>query len=469
MSPVAMGGGELRPDLGPKATAREEEKIFSGKIEKESLYQFGGCSCHWGGKRLRSHHDALSPLRALLRPIPGGAAPLGELPLGGRPRAVYVHVPFCRHNCTFCNLNRCCAPPPFDYVELVCRELAAWTRLPYVRKGSYGAVYFGGGTPTVLPAQEMRRLIRAIREQLELTTDVEITVETTVSDLTEEKIAALWEAGVNRVSVGVQTFCDRGRRMLGRWGSGEEAAGRLEELLSTGFRNVGIDLIYNWPGQREEELAYDLEVIKSLDLAGVSFYPLILHPEAPIVELISSGAYPAMGDLEHEKRLFDLIWEELTGAGFELLEITKLVRPGRDEYRYVAIRYGGGDTLGLGPGAGGKLRDLVYRNSSDLKRYRNSLGRWDWGFSARALPLYDPLYRLVGMVELNGFRWEGLPPGLREALEPVCRELVEQGLLRPVPGGFSLTRAGVFWGHNIARDLAQRAIEEARKTGKEAA
>lgn len=365
-------------------------------------------------------------------PSRGSPPRLRELLPDGRPRTVYIHVPFCTHNCTFCNLNRRWAAPPLDYADLLVQEIESFSDYPYVTGGVYGAVYFGGGTPTVLAPQDLKRVIRALRRNLDIAPDVEITVETTVSDLTLVHIHALREAGVNRISVGIQTFCDRGRRYLGRWGSGEEAARKLEELLSAGFRNVGIDLIYNWPGQTPAELAADLEAIRSLDLAGVSFYPLILHRGARIMDLLSSGALPPMGDIFHEKRLFDLIWEELRGAGFELLELTKLVRPGRDEYRYVAIRYAGGDTLGLGAGAGGKLRDLVYLNPSDPARYRarveaGAVGPSPWsgallrmgrphpghgtrrgpppgvmwlirtlGISSRVPPLYDLAYRLVG-------------------------------------------------------------------------
>ena len=446
----------------------------------------------WGGKRLRSHHDALSPLRALSRPGGDVHSLVREARPDDRPRAIYVHVPFCSHNCPFCNLNRRSASPPPDYVDLVCREIEGFAALPYLRAGRYGAVYFGGGTPTSLSPEGIPRILGTLRASLEIHPDAEITVETTVSDLTPEHIAALREAGVNRLSVGIQTFCDRGRRLLGRWGTGEEAAAKLEGLLTAGFRNVGIDLIYNWPGQTPEELAADLEVIASLDIAGVSFYPLILHPEAPIVRLLSSGACPPMGDLYYEKRLFDLIWEELTEAGFVLLELTKLVRPGRDAYRYVAIRYAGGDTLGLGAGAGGRLGNVLYLNPSDIPRWRARVERGllgpatprmlaalhpprrgnggeaptlvrrlirARGICARVPPLYPLAYRLVGAVEFDRLRWAEFPPELRAILAPELEGLAAAGLVRPSPAGFSLTPDGVFWGHNIARDLARAVIQ----------
>ena len=174
------------------------------------------------------------------------------------------------------------------------------------------------------------------------------------------------------------------------------------------------------------------------------------------------------------------------------------MRPGRDEYRYVAIRYAGGDTLGLGAGAGGKLGDLLYLNPSDPEKYRarveaGAVGSSPWsgallrmgrpghgtrrgpppgvmglirtlGISSRVPPLYDLAYRLVGAVEFDRFCWGEFPRWVREVLAPELVGLEEMGLVRLTPEGFSLTRDGVFWGHNIARDLA-RAVIEAEKVG----
>jgi len=414
-------------------------------------------------ERLRSHHDALSPLRACLKPVSNLAERLQELPLDGRPRTVYIHVPFCTHSCTFCNLSRRRAQPPDDYADLILRELETYTAYPYVSAGRYGAVYFGGGTPTTLSPQALRKILKALRTELDLAPDAEVTVETTVSDLTEDKVAVFQEEGVNRFSIGVQTFSEKGRRLLGRLGTGKQAIEMITTLLREGFQNVGIDLIYNWPGQSEDDLREDLEIIESLDLAGLSFYALILVEGAALDRMISAGHCPPMGSLARERVLFDLILERLLDRGFILHELTKLVKPGRDEYRYVRIRHQGGDTLALGAGAGGRLGQLMYRNPPDLSAYRAQVegptGLPSQGFLADRR--YALGYRIVGRLQFGRLEWALLDsaPEIGDGLRPLIEALKEDGLVRIGPHGLSLTTEGIFWGNNIGQEFAMALVK----------
>lgn len=407
-------------------------------------------------ERLRSHHDALAPPRALVAPTTDFAGRLEEMPADTRPRTIYIHVPFCTHNCTFCNMNRRHAQPPDDYADLILREIETYTSYKYVDEGRYDAVYFGGGTPTTLSGQDLRRILSTLRSRLNLAPDAEVTIETTVSDLTEDKIAMFQEEGVNRFSVGVQTFSPKGRRLLGRWGTGENAADKVTALLEAGFQNVGIDLIYNWPGESEEDLLEDLEIIKSLDLGGLSFYALILMEGTALQRMINSGQSPPMGDIELERRYFDLILAGLLGRGFIFHELTKLVKPGRDEYKYVRLRYKNGDTLGLGAGAGGRLGNLVYHNSSDMADYRQQVegpGLPVMGFSVDSR--YDLAYRTIGKLQFGKLEWADLGslPNAK-TLRSLAEALAADGLVQTDSHGLSLTREGIFGGNNIGQEFA---------------
>lgn len=412
-------------------------------------------------ERLRSHHDALAPLRMLVTPITGSPSQLQDMPMNGQPRTIYIHTPFCTHNCTFCNLNRRRARPPEEYADLIVREIEAYADYRYVSEGYYHAVYFGGGTPTSLPSKALQKILAALHSHLNVIPGAEITIETTVSDLTAEHIAVFEESGVNRFSVGVQTFSPRGRHLLGRWGTGEVAIAKLNALLNAGFQDVGIDLIYNWPGQSEKEILEDLEIIKSLDLAGLSFYALILMEGTTLHQMISEGQCPPLGGLVQEKRFFNRILDELTGQGFSLLEFTKLVKPGRDEYRYVRIRYDNGDTLALGAGAGGRLGDQIYRNPSDIFHYRQhvenpaepSVMRF------RVDRSYDFANRLIGKLEFGGFEWSALEtlPNNGDTvgtMHALIKALAADGLVQTDSHGLLLTPEGTFWGNNIAREFA---------------
>jgi len=412
--------------------------------------------------RMRSHHDAEAPLRALISERVNFANNLKSIPdvykRKSRRRTIYVHVPFCTRHCTFCNLRRFQRPPPNDYHKLIIKEIQTYSSYQYVKEGVYHAVYFGGGTPTTLTATGLREILQALKSNLTLAPDAELTIETTVSDLTEDKIAVFKEEGINRFSVGVQTFCDRGRRLLGRLGTGKHAAEKLASLLDEGFQNVGIDLIYNYPSQSEDDLKEDLKIMESLNLAGFSFYSLILLKGTPLHQMIKMGKCPPLGGLKQEWLFFEMILDYFLNRGFELLELTKLVQPGRDNYEYIRVRYENGDTLGLGAGAGGRLGNMAYMNPLDVEAYRQQVS------SATGLPMmgfkvdnrYDFAYNIIGKLQFGRLNWsdlEYLSSGSKH-LRQFVDKLAAMGLVQTDSRGFSLTRKGVFWGNNIAREFA---------------
>ena len=412
--------------------------------------------------RMRSHHDAEAPLRTLISERVNFVSNLKTIPdvykRKSRRRAIYIHVPFCTRRCTFCNLRRFQTPPPSDYHKLVIKEIQTYSSYPYVKEGVYHAVYFGGGTPTTLKAADLRKILQSLKSNLTLSPDAELTIETTVSDLTEDKIAVFKDEGINRFSVGVQTFCNRGRRLLGRIGTGKYAAEKLASLLDEGFQNVGMDLIYNYPGQSEDELKEDLRVMDSLNIAGFSFYSLILLKGTPLHQMIKMGRCPPLGDLKQEWIFFEMILDYFLNRGFEILELSKLVQPGRDNYEYIRIRYENGDTLALGAGAGGRLGNMMYMNPLDIEAYRQQVS------SATGLPMmgfkvdnrYDFIHNIIGKIEFGRLNWTdlGCLSEDSEHLRQFADKLAAIDLLQTDPSGFSLTRKGVFWGNNIAREFA---------------
>ncbi|MCD6232045.1 coproporphyrinogen III oxidase family protein [Candidatus Aerophobetes bacterium] len=411
-------------------------------------------------ERLRSHHQALSPLFAFYSEEPDFAGHLRHLSLDtSRRRTIYIHIPFCTRNCTFCNLNRIKKLPPEDYYKLIIREIKTYASYQYVSEGVYNAIYFGGGTPTTLSTLGLKKILRTLRSSLTLAPDAEITVETTVFDLTKEKISMFKEEGVNRLSIGVQTFSDKGRRLLGRKGTAQEVIDKITFIRESGFQNVGIDLIYNYPGQSEDELNKDLSNIESLDLAGLSFYSLILHPKSALYRMVNTGKCAPLGDLKQEWNYFNLILDRLLKRGFSFLELTKLVQPNRDSYNYIRIRYENGDTLALGAGGGGRLGDVIYFNSPNLNIYRqqvkSSVGLPKRGFSIDYR--YDIAHRLIGKLQFGQLKQVDLDFFKEDSkyLQRLTKDLVIDGLLQTHSAHFSLTRKGIFWGNNIGQEFAR--------------
>lgn len=227
-----------------------------------------------------------------------------------------------------------------------------------------------------------------------------------------------------------------------------------------GFDNVGIDLIYNYPGQSEADLNEDLGIIAELNIAGFSFYSLITREGTPIARLAEGEqVYPPQNT--RERLFFDQITDRCLGGAFSFLELTKLVRHERDRYNYVRIRYSGGDTLPIGAGAGGRLGQLSIMNPVDIHKYRDFVGLQE---DVRGHVLdegYDAIYKLIGQVQFGALDLRSLDEDFphREVLPRFCRQLVEDKLLTVDGEKYRLTNDGIYWGNNIAARLAEILVQ----------
>lgn len=355
---------------------------------------------------------------------------------------IYIHVPFCRKICSFCNMRRSLQEPAEDYASTIVKEIEAYAVLPYIKTTVFDAVYFGGGTPTTLSGEELSMILHALKANFSFTKDAEFTIETTVTELTEEKIKQLIAAGVNRFSVGVQTFDDEGRRKMGRIGSGDTAFERLRQLKSHPGLTVSMDLIYNYSGQTMESLYRDLERIKELDLDGFSMYSLINMREASID--------PAQDEANDEKMFF-AIAEYMKRAGYHFLELTKMVKG--DRYRYVMNRHKGADTLPLGAGAGGSVNHLAMMNPIKLDEYRDSVAQFEKRMGMLFVPEYDEIVRFKGAIQTGRLPGEEYYKD-KPAYEAFLAELLSNEMVRQKGENYYLTEKGIFWGNTISRELS---------------
>ena len=234
-------------------------------------------------ERIKTHHSAMSEGNKYIMGVRGiGEALMKENTGSENNSTIYIHIPFCNKICSFCNMRRSLQKPSENYADLIVEEIKEYSKYEYVKTTKFDAVYFGGGTPTTLSKEELVKILKALRSNFSFTRDAEFTIETTVTELSNDKIEALIENGVNRFSVGIQTFDNNGRKKMGRIGSGEAAFKKLETLKSYEGVTVSMDLIYNYPEQTMDNLIDDLEKIKKLKLDGFSMYSLINMKETSI-------------------------------------------------------------------------------------------------------------------------------------------------------------------------------------------
>lgn len=407
-------------------------------------------------ERYKSHHDASRNLKKRYTTDIGGEEYLPAV-LAEKPesrRVIYLHVPFCNKICTFCPFHRPDELDRREYHKYLIEEIHKIRAYPYM-EAPIDAINFGGGTPTSLSPAQMKAVLAELHNSFQVAPEAEISVETSATGLSDEMIGVLKEGGVNRLSVGIQTFDDGARKLLGRRGSGEFAASRVAAAMNAGIRNTNIDLIYNYPSQTDAQLINDLNVISELDVAGISFYSLMLHEKTPLYNRLDESTKAQMQNMTREKELFDMIFDNLAPHGYKMLELTKLVKDGRDRYDYMEIRHSGGSCIALGHGAGGNIENYFYHNSHAIPDVSDEIRICSRG--RVLLPEYRIVDSLIyamqkGSVSLTEFSGR-LGIDLISLFGEKLVAFAAEGYLTVDGDTVTLTRDGVFFGNNIISAL----------------
>lgn len=281
------------------------------------------------------------------------------------PLSLYVHLPWCLRKCPYCDFNSHAlrAGQTLDeqaYLRALTADLEA--SLPLVWGRSVQTVFIGGGTPSLFSPDAISELLAMVRARVRLAPDAEITMEANPGTFEAGRFRGFAEAGVNRLSIGVQSFDDELLVAIGRVHDGDQARRAIEEAARH-FRTFNIDLMYALPGQTPERLADDLRVALSFAPPHLSCYHLTLEPNT-----LFAAHPPALPDEDAAADMQDLVDATLAGAGFDHYEVSAYARPGhRAAHNLNYWQFG--DYLGIGAGAHGKLsfHDRILR----LARYRH--------------------------------------------------------------------------------------------------
>jgi len=259
---------------------------------------------------------------------------------------IYVHIPFCSAICNYCNFNR----GLYD-AELKTRYVHALRAEIGRARARHAAdtIFFGGGTPSLLEADEVGSIIRAVRDNVDLDQDSEITLETNPETVDGARLERFRAAGVNRLSFGVQSFQDDELKRLGRIHSADRARAAVREARAAGFDNVSLDLMMWLPGQRIEHWLANVDALIEAQPDHASLYLLELYPNAPLKEDMARGGWSLAPD-EDAADMYLQAMEKLEAAGLEQYEISNVARPGR-ESRHNLKYWTDGEWLGFGCGA----------------------------------------------------------------------------------------------------------------------
>lgn len=261
---------------------------------------------------------------------------------------IYLHIPFCRQACHYCNFHFSTSlARKNDFISALLKEIPL--RKDYLEGESVETVYLGGGTPSLLAAEEIESILDALRSQFPLAAGAEITLEANPDDITVMRLGAWRQAGVNRLSIGVQSFFEEDLRWMNRAHSATQALDCIRQAREAGFDNLSIDLIYGGPTLPDARWQQNVERAIGLGIPHLSCYALTVEPRTALDTLIRRHA---MADVspDDQARQFLLLMDWMAGAGYEHYEISNFALPGHRS-RHNSAYWQGKKYLGLGPSA----------------------------------------------------------------------------------------------------------------------
>ena len=267
------------------------------------------------------------------------------------PFSLYIHIPYCVSKCPYCDFNSHVVAeiPEAGYVDALLRELEHYGAMEDWRERTVQSIFFGGGTPSTFKPQSIGKLLAWVAATFPINLDCEITLEANPGTVDSEKFFGYRDAGVNRISVGVQSFQPRLLQFLGRTHSADEARRALATVREAGFENFSLDLIYANPGQTLQDLEADLDAALAFQPPHLSAYNLTFEEGTPFHHEYRAGRMKSLGE-EEEIAMAEMIQEKLSGAGLSRYEISNYARRGWHS-RHNVNYWRSGDYLGLGAGA----------------------------------------------------------------------------------------------------------------------
>jgi oxygen-independent coproporphyrinogen-3 oxidase len=371
---------------------------------------------------------------------------------------LYVHVPFCSAICHYCNFNRGVLDDVLKrrYVAAVVGEIRGAPARRWAGRARPAAdtVFFGGGTPSLLDPAEIATILGACRDAFALAADAEVTLEANPETVTQASLAAYRQAGVNRLSLGVQSFRDGELRQLGRIHDVARARQTVADARSAGFGNLSLDLMMWLPGQTVAQWQESIEGLRAVDPEHASLYMLELYPNAPLrEEMARAGTAQATEDVAAD--MYEWAMEFLEASGFNQYEISNVAKPGR-ESRHNLKYWTDGEWLGFGPGAHSTIEGVRWKNVPATGEYVERIERGaDTGVERRDL---TPSERWQEAVIMGLRLREGISvaaiaekygldiwAGYGDHLEPY----VDAGLLLHSDGRLRLSRRGMLVANEV--------------------
>ena len=368
---------------------------------------------------------------------------------------IYIHIPFCKKACTYCDFH---FTTSLKYAEemtdAICKELIL--KKDRITE-QVGSIYFGGGTPSVLPSPLLNRIFDTLTQHFSIASDAEITMETNPDDLNAKKIAELRHMPVNRFSIGTQSFFDEDLRWMNRAHDAAEAENSIKRSQDAGFENLSIDLIYGYPLLTNAKFLENITKAVDLQIPHISGYSLTVEPKTALANLIKKGKQIPLND-DQSAEQFQMLIEKLLSAGFEHYEISNYSLPG--QYAVHNTNYWRGVSyLGIGPSAHGFDGTNRQLNVANNAEYMEKLQQGKLAETVEELTQLDRLneYTMTSLRTMWGMDLNQIKQRYGKTFEEEMRfnlkSFEERNWLQVAQDSVKLTPEGKLFADHIASEL----------------
>lgn len=369
---------------------------------------------------------------------------------------IYIHVPFCKKACHYCNFHFSTQLQlKSDLVAAICKE--AVLRKTFLQE-AVDTIYFGGGTPSLLSGSELELLLNTLNEHYTIAPNAEITLEANPDDIDIDKLNDWHQAGINRLSIGIQSFFEEDLQWMNRAHNAQQAKHCIELAQTAGFYNLTIDLIYGTPGLTNERWKLNIETALTLGIPHLSCYALTVEPNTALDVMVRKGTKEEV-DTDHQATHFNILTETLQNVGFEHYEISNFAKPGFRS-KHNSSYWQGKPYLGLGPSAHSFDGHVTRQwNISNNTLYINSLQQGIIPFESETLTTVQRIneYLMTGLRTIEGISLNFLEKNWgeerkQEVLKAAQLHIAQQNI-QLQNQNIILTALGKFLADGIAADL----------------
>lgn len=369
---------------------------------------------------------------------------------------IYIHIPFCKKACHYCNFHFSTSLNLIhDFTSALLKEIKL--RKEYTGNEIVETIYFGGGTPSLLSGEALQTLLAAIYKHYTVSDDVEITLEANPDDIGAQQLGSWRQAGINRLSMGVQSFFEEDLQWMNRAHNAEQAISSIRLAQQHGFENLTIDLIYGGPALTDDKWLHNIEQAVALNIPHLSCYALTVEPGTALDTMIRRQQKPDVIP-DDQARQFLLLVNQLEQAGYEQYEISNFARPGHRS-RHNSSYWQGKSYLGLGPSAhsfnGSSRQWNVANNALYIKALEQD--RLEAEIETLTIAQQQNEHIMIALRTMEGVDLKKIEErfGEKESarLKNLADKYIKSGKLTVTSNTLQLTKAGKLFADGIAADL----------------